>query len=458
MREMKVLSPTAILGYGFPVDSFKKGLEKEPDIIAVDGGSTDPGPYYLGAGVSFTDREAVKRDLRLMIKAGKEYNIPILVGTAGGSGADIHLDWCRDIVNEIVKEEKIKLKVGLIKAEFDKKMIKEKFGKDKISPLYPAEELTLSDIEETTRIVGQMGVEPIIKALDEAPDLILAGRAYDPTVFAAYAIKKGFSAGLALHMGKILECASIAADPGSGSDCMLGILREDHFLLEPLNSRRKCTVTSVAAHTLYEKSNPYQLQGPGGVIDLTDTSFEQVDDRRVKVAGSKFIKDNKYTVKLEGAKMIGYRTISIAGTRDPIMINQIGDITATIKEMVRDNFSDYNNEQYQLFFRIYGKNGVMGDLEPVKKVKSHELGIIIEAIADTQKLANTICSFARSAMLHYGYPGRVATAGNLAFPYSPSDIKTGEVYQFSLNHILEVADPLQYFPLEIIKMGGDNHE
>lgn len=56
-------------------------------------------------------------------------------------------------------------------------------------------------------------------------------------------------------MGKILECAAIAALPGSGSDCMFGYLREDHFELK-LNPTRKCTTLSIAAHTLYEKEQP----------------------------------------------------------------------------------------------------------------------------------------------------------------------------------------------------------
>ena len=453
MDEIKVLSPTAILGYGFPEESFQRGLEKDPDIIAVDGGSTDPGPYYLGAGVSFTDREAVKRDLRHMIKAGLEKDIPVLVGTAGGAGADAHLDWAIDIVKEISSEDNLNINLASISAEFDKQDVMTKFEDDEIKPLPPVEDISREDLEATDRIVGQMGVEPIIEALEEDVDVVLAGRAYDPVVFAAPAIKEGFPAGLALHMGKILECASIAANPGSGSDCMFGTLTKDSFILEPLNPERRCTVTSVAAHTLYEKSNPYKLHGPGGIIDLTDSDFEQLDDRRVKVKGSKFVRDDIYTVKLEGAKEIGFRTISIAGTRDPIMIEQIDDVLSTVKNMVDDNFEDLDDEDYDLLFRIYGKNGVMGDLEPVEDTKSHELGIVIEVVAKTQDLANTICSFARSSMLHYGYPGRVATAGNLAFPYSPSDFKAGEVYEFSLHHVIEVDDPCSYFPIQIDELG-----
>lgn len=47
------------------------------------------------------------------------------------------------------------------------------------------------------------------------------------------------------------------------------------------------------------------------------------------------------------------------------------------------------------------------------------------------------------------YPGRVSTAGNLAFPYSPSDQKAGAVYAFSLYHLLKVADPISPFPFEM---------
>ena len=131
------------------------------------------------------------------------------------------------------------------------------------------------------------------------------------------------------------------------------------------------------------------------------------------------------------------------------MIRAIDSITAAVRERVADNFKNESFD-YRLDFKIYGKNGVMGELEPHPAADGHELGIIIEAVAATQDAANTICGFARSTMLHYGYPGRIATAGNLAFPYSPSDFKAGEVYAFSIYHLMEVADPCQFFPVEVI--------
>lgn len=446
--EVRILSPTAILGYGFPESSFEAGLERRPHLIAVDAGSTDPGPYYLGAGVSFTDREAVKRDLRIILAAGRTLGIPVVIGTAGGAGAHPHVTWNLDIIQQIAREEGLRFRLAVIHADVPKPDLLSALDSGDIRPLPPGGEANVDDIVESTHVVAQMGVEPFIHALEMGAEVILAGRAYDPAVFAALPIRLGYDTGLALHLGKILECAAIAASPGSGSDCMLGVLRRDHFLVEPLDPQRACTVTSVAAHTLYEKTNPYALPGPGGVLDLTATRFDQEGDRTVRVSGSRFVPAEGHTVKLEAARRVGYRTVSIAGARDPIFIANVDEIVKAVRNRVADNFSHVPAEEYQLLFHLYGKNGVMGVLEPRDDV-GHELGIVIEAVAESQELANTICGFARSTMLHHGYPGRISTAGNLAFPYSPSDFKGGEVYRFSLYHLLAVSDPQKLFPVRI---------
>lgn len=454
MNEIRVLSPTAILGYGFPFDSFQAGVARKPDVIAVDAGSTDPGPYYLGAGISFTDRLAVLRDLKIILKAGRELKIPVLIGSAGGSGAEPHLNWCLEIIREIAATEGLSFKLAIIHGEISKETVLQAFDHGLISPLTPGVTLGRQDISDSTHIAGQMGIEPFIRALEAGADVVLAGRAYDPAVFAALPVMRGFERGLALHMGKILECAAIAAVPGSGSDCMMGYIRKDHFLLEPLNKDRKCTVTSVAAHTLYEKSNPYLLPGPGGTINLTAARFEQYNETMVKVSGSRFEPSPDYTVKLEGAKPVGFRTVSIAGARDPVFIEKVDEIIGGVKARVEDNFADVPQDRYRLIFHIYGKDAVMGQFEPQKAARAHELGIIIEAVAESQELANTICSFARSTMLHYGYPGRISTAGNLALLYSPSDLKAGAVYQFSVHHLIKVDDPCALFPYQLLEIKG----
>ena len=447
MTEFRVLAPTAILGYGFPEASFAAGMAKKPHVIAVDAGSTDPGPYYLGSGKSFTDRSAVKRDLMYMLKAGVEDNIPVIIGSAGGSGADSHLNWTVDIVREIAREQGLRFNLGVISSQIPNDVVLDNFKKGVLKPMSSVPPITEEEIINSN-IVAQMGVEPLIKALDLGAQVIVAGRAYDPTVFACVAIKKGFDVGLALHMGKILECATIAATPGSGSDCMFGILRGDHFILQPLSPERKCTTLSVAAHTLYEKSDPTKLPGPGGVLDLQDCIFEQITENSVKVSRTKFIPDKDYYIKLEGAILKGYRTVSIAAASDPIFIGNIDDIIVSVKERVRSNFVANDLGDYFLDFKIYGKNGVYM-FGSTAQTPPTEICIVIEAVAKTADMANTICSFARSSLLHFGYPGRKSTAGNLAFPFSPSDFEAGEVYNFSVYTLLPSPDPCMYFPVTV---------
>ncbi len=444
----KVLSPTAILGYGFPEKSFKAGVEKRPDCIAVDAGSTDPGPHYLGAGKSFTSRAAVKRDLEFMLAAAMELSVPCIIGTAGGCGAREHVEWNESIIREIAGARGYSFRMAVIHADVTREDAARALRLGKLHPLHPAPEIDEEEIAKSVRIVAQMGAEPVIEALEMDCRVILCGRCYDPVPFAAPALKRGFDPGLAVHMGKILECASIAATPGSGSDCVMGSLYEDCFELESLNPQRQFTAVSTAAHTLYEKTDPYRLPGPGGTLDLMNTRFEGLEGGRVRVSGTGFIASDPYTVKLEGVKSAGFRTISIAGIRDPILIEGIDSVLDSVTKQVRADTGFAG----ALLFHVYGKDGVMGALEPEKTRASHELGLVMEVVARDQEEANTVCSFFRSTLLHYGYPGRISTAGNLALLYSPSDISCGQVYEFNVYHLMEVDDPQSLFPITVYEV------
>ena len=87
----RIVSPTAILGYGFPEHSFRKALEGNVDLIAVDAGSMDAGPYYLGAKKTYVGEAAIRRDLQLLIRAALAKNCRLIIGSAGFSGGDTQL-------------------------------------------------------------------------------------------------------------------------------------------------------------------------------------------------------------------------------------------------------------------------------------------------------------------------------------------------------------------------------
>lgn len=458
--ELRVLSPTAILGYGYPPDSLAEGMRRRPHVIAVDAGSTDGGPYYLGfepgasaaRGQESTFLELVSRDLGPLLEAARGADIPLLVGSAGFAGGDLHLTGTVVAARHLAEERGLRFRLAAIHAEVDKAYVKQKLRAGVVTPLGPAPDLTEDEIDRSVRIVAQMGVEPFIAAMEAGAEVVIAGRANDPSMFAALPIVRGFDRGLALHMAKILECGAIAADPGSGSDALLGTIRRDHFLVEPMNPARACTVRSVAAHSLYEKSDPRTLYGPGGRVDLSDVRFERADDRTVRVSGSRYVHDPVYRLKLEGSKRVGYRAIAVAGVRDPGTVAHIDELVAAARRGVAEKFAELPPDAYTLAFHVYGRDGVMGPLEAPGLPLPHEIGLVIEAVAADQGLATSLCGQARTVMLHYGFPGRMSTAGNLAFPFSPLDIPAGPVYAFNIYHLVEEEDPCRLFRIDLIEV------
>jgi hypothetical protein len=391
-----------------------------------------------------------------MLVGAKKVNVPLIVGSAGTAGGEIHLQWTFDIVKELTREENLHFTVALIHSEQPKEYLKRKFRSGKIKPLNPAPKLTEEVIDKSERIVGMMGVEPYIKALSEKAEVILAGRSSDTAIFAAYPIQYGFSESLSWHAAKIIECGAAAVAQRKAPDSIMATIRQDHFIVEPMDPDLKCTPQSVAAHSLYENADPFHLVECSGTLDLEKAKYEQTDARSVKVSGSQFIPAPVYTVKLEGAEKVGYQSVVIGGIRDPIIIRQIDDwlerLQGRIRERIKDVFGDTASAGYFLNFRVYGKNGIMGPLEPVKEIRSHELCLIIEVTAPTQELASSIASSVRHLALHHPVPEWSGLITALACLYTPAYLERGPVYRFNMNHILEPDDPCEMFPMEIMSI------
>jgi hypothetical protein len=90
----------------------------------------------------------------------------------------------------------------------------------------------------------------------------------------------------------------------------------------------------------------------------------------------------------------------------------------------------------------------MGAREPVRDATPHELGFVLEVVSrDSQEMASAVLGMARTNMLHTDFPGRLCREGNMAFPFSPSDIEAGPVYRFSIYHVAELDDPGEPFPI-----------
>ncbi|WP_431285706.1 acyclic terpene utilization AtuA family protein [Humitalea sp. 24SJ18S-53] len=446
--EIRLLSTSAILGYGFPEASLAAGMARAPHMIGVDGGSVDPGPYYLGAGRPFCSVMAIRRDLRLMLRAAIGAGIPMVIGTCGGSGGAPHLALTAQLVREIAHEEGLHFRMALIEAEPARDDLLARAAAGRIHPLAGLPPLSSETIRKATRIVGMMGPEPFIEALDNGAQVVLAGRASDPAPWVAACTRAGLPPAPAWYAGKMLECGATPSIP-KGHDCLMVTVREDHVDCEPMNPIRRCTPLSIANHSLHENSSPIHHIEPGGMLDTSDCRFDALSDRSVRISGMRWNPASQYTVKLEGVELAGHRALCICGTRDPMLIDRIDTFIAEVRDIVREKAEAFGAtpDRYILTFRKYGLDGVMGEREPKRDATPHELGFIIEVVAGTQEVATAVLGIARTNMLHTDFPGRLCREGNMAFPFSPSDLEAGAVYRFSVYHVAEVDHPREFFPI-----------
>jgi len=446
-KTVRMMSASGILGYGFPQSSLQAALALKPHMIGVDGGSSDPGPHYLGSGKTLNSRLAMKRDLSLLLRGAIGNGIPMMVGTCGGAGGTPHLQACADIIREIAAEHGLHFKMALIDAEQDKGFLLEQLHAGRIKPLNNAPALRTENIDEAVRIVGMMGPEPYRQALAAGAQVILGGRGTDPAPWVALAMHHGLPEAPAWYAGKILECACNAAIPKK-HDCLMVTVGEDFVETEPLNPELRCTPMSVAVQALHENASPVIRYEPGGVVDSSDCRIEALTDRRVRITGMRWT-PRPYSIKLEGARMAGYSAITFAATRDPGLIGQLDSFMEFVRASTATKVGALGiaPDAYQLVLRVYGRDGVMGAWEPRQDSAPTEMGIIAEAVADTQEIANAALALARVTLLHSDFPGRMCREGNMAFPFSPSDIERGPIYEFMLQHVLEIDDPLRMFPI-----------
>ncbi len=182
------------------------------------------------------------------------------------------------------------------------------------------------------------------------------------------------------------------------------------------------------------------------MLDLAAARYAAIDERRTRVAGGVWKASAAPSVKLEGARHIGERAILLAGAADPRFITGHREILCAAASVVRDLVCEDAPEDYTLRFRVYGVDGVR---MTGHAAASEEVLVLGEVIAPTPERAAEVMRTTKQYLLHHGYPGRLATAGNLAFPFTPPEVSVGSAYRFNIYHLMRVAYPDALFPLEI---------
>ena len=168
----KILVPAGALGIPYDRAALANGVKRQPDLIAIDGGSTDSGPYYLGTGTSKYSRSATKADWAELMAARATAGVPLLIGSVGTCGSDSAVDWMLDITLEITRERGEHLKITTLKSGQDRNRVTTALDAGKIKALDAAPAISGSTIKDCTNIVALAGIEQIQAALNTGADII----------------------------------------------------------------------------------------------------------------------------------------------------------------------------------------------------------------------------------------------------------------------------------------------
>jgi hypothetical protein len=450
----KVLIPSGALGLGYDKAALERGIAAGPDIIAIDGGSTDSGPSYLGRGVSKYSRASTRVEWQGLIEARARAGVPLVLGTAGTCGADSAVDWLVGITREIAEATGQRLKIAVLKSGQSAETVVQALRDGRIMPLTPAPDIDEALIESCTNIVALAGAEQIAAALATGADIVIAGRTTDTAIIAARPLSDGCSPGGAWHGAKIGECGALCTtNPASG--VIMVDFDADGFTVQPLSETARATPHTVSAHMLYENSDPFILYEPGGHLDVTGATYTAPDKRSVRVTGSKWVPSDSYTVKLEGARMAGYQTISLALIRDAHYVahaqDWCDDIHRRTTEKVLDRLSVTRGD-FNIELRLIGQNATLGELE-ANLVTPAEIGVLGIVTARTEALAEEIGKMLNPYLLHHSLTEEEEMP-TFAFPFSPAEVQRGAIYEFCLNHVMRIANPMDAFRLDVIEVGG----
>ena len=284
MPRIRVLLPSGALGLGYDKIALERALAMKPDIIAIDGGSTDSGPHYLGRGISKYARSSTKVEWQGLMEARAKTGVPLVIGTAGTCGADSAVDWLVDITREIAAETNQTLSIAVLRSSQKPAEIVTAYENGRVLPLEIAPPISREILESCSNIVALAGAEQIAEAINTGADIIIAGRTTDTAIIAALPLMNGCHAGAAWHGAKIGECGALCAtNPQSG--VIIVDFDEESVTVTPTADGAFATPHTVSAHMLYENSDPFILYEPGGHLDVTGSNYTQVDERSVRITG-----------------------------------------------------------------------------------------------------------------------------------------------------------------------------
>jgi hypothetical protein len=407
-----------------------------------------PGPVYLGENIELG--HFVREELELFLVESRKRGIPLIIGSAGDCGSNAAVDNFVRHIKEIAAEHRIpKFKLGYFYSEISGEFLAREIDNGNvIAGLGQFDALSVEEARAATRIVAVAGNAPFLELLDQGADVIIAGRCGDANFTAAPCIHAGFPEALAFHMGKMIECASLVAEPFMGKESVIGTITQDDIRITPYHPDQRCTVASAAAHSMYERETPYFEHTAEGTLDMRNCRYEQLTDQVCRISGARFEPWELPTVKLEGVRKLGERYLGIAAVRDPQVIRSIDAAIEWSRSAIARRFP---GEPYELHYHVFGRDGILKEREPLRHREPHEVAVVVETLHPDDALAAKITDLAVRMFFLARIPGVKGTSGASATSKLPMKYLPG--YAWNINHVMQVRKDMGLFPTTMTEAG-----
>jgi hypothetical protein len=92
----------------------------------------------------------------------------------------------------------------------------------------------------------------------------------------------------------------------------------------------------------------------------------------------------------------------------------------------------------------------MGEREPRPRVEGHEVMILWDVQADSQELAHSVAASLSHMAVHYPILEWHGLISGVAFPFAPSEVDRGPVYEFHVNCLARPDSTTELFRMEVL--------
>lgn len=291
-----------------------------------------------------------------------------------------------------------------------------------------------------------IGARGIVQALEAGADIIITGRAADPSLFLAPIIYEfGWSFADTELLGKgtigghLMECGAqitggYFADPGYkevpelwnvGFPIMEVDEKGDYYITKLDDSGGVVSLATVKEQLLYEIHDPANYLTPDVIADFSNVQVEEVEDNVVKVFGGS---GKKKTGLLKTS--IGYKEGYIAEAE--ISYGGSGSVKRAklAKEIIQKRLAAQNIEPIEMRYDFIGVNSLYGN-EVVDSQEMHEVRLRIAARTEDHVTAKAIVREVESLYTNGPAGGgairsnikEIVSIGSILIPEADVDIK-----------------------------------